>query len=114
MAIAPRYSSLVTWHRKIMFYYKNETFYIVLQLTLNVIIPGLLLYFLYGIHHSKLGEGVTGLLSRSASGGGHSGGWGAVEKTSAIARRVGRFARGSKGDDRKPIISDDDLSRREP
>ncbi|KAF9418792.1 hypothetical protein HW555_004459 [Spodoptera exigua] len=75
---------------------------------------GLLLYFLYGIHHSKLGEGVTGLLSRSASGGGHSGGWGAVEKTSAIARRVGRFARGSKGDDRKPIISDDDLSRREP
>lgn len=75
---------------------------------------GLLLYFLYGIHHSKLGEGVTGLLSRSASGGGHSGGWGAVEKTSAIARRVGRFARGSKGDDRKPIISDDELSRREP
>ncbi|KAJ0176661.1 hypothetical protein K1T71_007840 [Dendrolimus kikuchii] len=75
---------------------------------------GLLLYFLYGIHHSKLGEGVTGLLSRSGSGGGHSGGWGAVEKTSAIARRVGRFGRGSKGDDRKPIICDDELSRREP
>lgn len=75
---------------------------------------GLLLYFLYGIHHSKLGEGVTGLLSRSDSGGGHSGGWGAVEKTSAIARRVGRFARGGKSDDRRPIICDDELSRREP
>lgn len=76
---------------------------------------GLLLYFIYGIHHSKLGDGVTCLLSRSASGGGHhSTGWGAVEKTSAIARRVGRFARGSKGDDRKPIISDDELSRRDP
>ncbi|KAM3965325.1 cationic amino acid transporter 4 [Aphomia sociella] len=74
---------------------------------------GLLLYFLYGIHHSKLGEGV-GLLSRSASGGGHSGGWGAVEKTSALARRVARLGRGSKSDDRKPIICDDDNSRREP
>ncbi|XP_026327502.1 cationic amino acid transporter 4 [Hyposmocoma kahamanoa] len=75
---------------------------------------GLLLYFLYGIHHSKLGEGVTGLLSRSASGGGHSGGWGAVEKTNALARRIGRLGRGSKGDDRKPIICDDELNRREP
>ncbi|KAJ2949051.1 hypothetical protein O0L34_g5992 [Tuta absoluta] len=75
---------------------------------------GLLLYFLYGIHHSKLGEGATGLLSRSGSGGG-AGGWGAVEKTSsAIARRVGRLGRGSKGDDRKPIICDDELARREP
>ncbi|XP_031765984.1 cationic amino acid transporter 4 [Galleria mellonella] len=73
---------------------------------------GLLLYFLYGIHHSKLGEGV-GLLSRSASGGGHSG-WGAVEKTSALARRVARLGRGSKSDDRKPIICDDDSARREP
>ncbi|XP_059048503.1 cationic amino acid transporter 4-like [Achroia grisella] len=74
---------------------------------------GLLLYFLYGIHHSKLGEGV-GLLSRSASGGGNSGGWGAVEKTSALARRVARLGRGSKSDDRKPIICDDDSTRREP
>ncbi|XP_013145113.1 PREDICTED: cationic amino acid transporter 4 [Papilio polytes] len=75
---------------------------------------GLLLYFLYGIHHSKLGEGV-GLLSRSGSGsGGGARGWGAVDKTSAIARRVGRLARGSKGDDRKPIICDDELARRDP
>lgn len=66
---------------------------------------GLLLYFLYGIHHSKLGEGVAGLLSRSASGGGR--GWGAVDKT---ARRIGRFGK-EKSDDRKPIISDDELSR---
>lgn len=57
---------------------------------------------------------MTGLLSRSASGGGHSGGWGAVEKTNALARRVGRLGRGSKGDDRKPIICDDELNRREP
>lgn len=76
--------------------------------------PGLLLYFLYGIHHSKLGEGVTGLLSRSGSGGGHSGGWGAVEKTNALARRVGRLGRGSKSDDRKPIICDEELDRRDP
>ncbi|KAL0883205.1 hypothetical protein ABMA27_016641 [Loxostege sticticalis] len=75
---------------------------------------GLLLYFLYGIHHSKLGEGVTGLLSRSGSGGGHSGGWGAVEKTNALARRVGRLGRGSKSDDRKPIICDEELDRRDP
>lgn len=68
--------------------------------------PGLLLYFLYGIHHSKLGEDTTGLLSGNGNNG-----WGAVEKTSAIARRVGRFTRGSKGEDRKPIISDDDLAR---
>ncbi|CAG9561964.1 unnamed protein product [Danaus chrysippus] len=72
---------------------------------------GLLLYFLYGIHHSKLGEGVTGLLSRSGSGAAHS--WGAVDKTSSLARRVGRLGRGSKSDDRKPIISDDELNRRE-
>ncbi|XP_063384014.1 cationic amino acid transporter 4 [Cydia fagiglandana] len=68
---------------------------------------GLLLYFLYGIHHSKLGEGVAGLLSRSASAGR---GWGAIEKTS---RRIGRFGR-EKSDDRKPIISDDELARRDP
>ncbi|XP_063364233.1 cationic amino acid transporter 4 [Cydia amplana] len=68
---------------------------------------GLLLYFLYGIHHSKLGEGVAGLLSRSASAGR---GWGAIEKTS---RRIGRFGK-EKSDDRKPIISDDDLARRDP
>ncbi|XP_049873850.1 cationic amino acid transporter 4 [Pectinophora gossypiella] len=74
---------------------------------------GLLLYFLYGIHHSKLGEG-AGLLSRSGSGGGASGGWGAVEKTSAVARRVTRLGRGGKSDDRKPIICDDELARREP
>ncbi|XP_041978908.1 cationic amino acid transporter 4 [Aricia agestis] len=73
---------------------------------------GLLLYFLYGVHHSKLGEGVTGLLSRSGSGGGN-GGWGAVDKTSSLARRVGRLGRG-KSDDRKPIICDDELARREP
>ncbi|XP_047504240.1 cationic amino acid transporter 4 [Pieris napi] len=73
---------------------------------------GLLLYFLYGIHHSKLGEGVTGLLSRSYSGN-HTG-WGAVDKTSTLARRVGRLGRGSRSDDRKPIICDDELSRREP
>ncbi|XP_072949174.1 cationic amino acid transporter 4 [Epargyreus clarus] len=74
---------------------------------------GLLLYFLYGIHHSKLGEGVTGLLSRSGSGSGGGGGWGAVDKTSSLARRVARLGRG-KGDDRKPIISDDELARRDP
>ncbi|CAG9102241.1 unnamed protein product [Plutella xylostella] len=69
---------------------------------------GLLLYFLYGIHHSKLGEGVAGLLSRSASGGGGHNSWGAVDKTSALARRVGRLGKGSKSEDRKPIICDDD------
>ncbi|XP_004932101.1 cationic amino acid transporter 4 [Bombyx mandarina] len=69
---------------------------------------GLLVYFLYGIHHSKLGEGVAGLLSS----GGNNSDWGAVEKTSS--RRIGRFGRSSKGDDRKPIICEDELSRREP
>ncbi|XP_050351232.1 cationic amino acid transporter 4 isoform X2 [Nymphalis io] len=73
---------------------------------------GLLLYFLYGIHHTKLGEGVTGLLSRSGSGTAHS--WGSVDKTSSLARRVGRLGRGGKSDDRKPIICDDELARREP
>ncbi|XP_069359495.1 cationic amino acid transporter 4 isoform X2 [Maniola hyperantus] len=70
---------------------------------------GFLLYFLYGIHHSKLGEGVTGLLCRSGSGTAHS--WGAVDKTSSLARRVGRLGRGCKSDDRKPIICDDELAR---
>ncbi|XP_045498287.1 cationic amino acid transporter 4 [Colias croceus] len=73
---------------------------------------GLLLYFLYGIHHSKLGEGVAGLLSRSNSNS-HAG-WGAVDKTSTLARRVGRLGRGSRSDDRKPIICDDELARRDP
>lgn len=73
----------------------------------------MLLYFLYGIHHSKLGEGSTGLLSHSASGGGHSGGWGAVDKTSAIAKRIAKITRSNKSDDRKPIINDDDFARRD-
>lgn len=93
------------FNKKLFYYFFG------MLLKLNTLIPGLLLYFLYGIHHSKLGEGVTGLLSRSGSGGAHS--WGAVDKTSSLARRVGRLGRGCKSDDRKPIISDDELNRRE-
>lgn len=95
----------------------NHKVHLVIDLlkhTQNVCLPGLLLYFLYGVHHSKQGEDVTGLLSHSGSGGGQSGGWGAVDKTSAITRRIGRLAKGSKGDDRKPIISDDELARNDP